>query len=64
MKVFGIHRGASEQFNFNKGLFLQNPIEEFLIEYQKRAGIKNEIKLEFKSTLNEKNYFLYDKYLK
>ena len=61
MKVFGIHKGSSENFNFNKGLFLKNPIEEFLIEHEKRLNLKNEIIITFNPILKEKNekfYFL------
>ena len=38
--VFGIHVGASEKFNFNKGTFLKAPILEFINKKKKFLTVK------------------------
>ena len=58
MKVFGMHKGAFEHLDMNKGLFLKNPIEEFLSQSKKKVSLKNEIIITISCLLDEKNYFL------
>ena len=49
-KVIGIHKGGKNHFNVNKGTFLKNPINEFIIKYNKNkySDYKNSLNTEEK----------------
>ena len=71
-KIIGIHKEAPIYFEFNKGLFLKNPINEYIennikkkkktnIIYEAKENIKNEINIVLKvdkKDINKNIYFL------